>query len=837
MHKNILRKLVLLSLVSLAMGPQVTKANAILTSGTPYTGTSVDNASNSPLIDSSGNYSIVNSNGNTLAVNGSGYRSTELFDLSNGAAATLNGNIVWNASNNAGGAYDYEISEVNGGNLTVNGNTKITIDNTNSSAGINELFRFGDKAANAATTGAVFNGNLDITANGSAGSSQTLLSVWGTNTTVNINGNLNLSNTVSGSSGMANALYAGNDSATAAGPTINVNGDTTHIQAISANDPKAITAGDMSTININSKTTQVIGNISFLGHASNSSTTLYPGGTVKATFDGANSYWYGDEENYTDLCSLFGGNPGTLDLTLKNGAEWIYFGDTHTKTISFFGKNITIDLSQPKYISAITLEDGGIINLQDADIQQKLAAISGLTDIYTKLKSINHDYVTIGDLKGSNGIFKLDMNVNDKSKSDMIFVNSSSNPGKHYIQSNLTEADLRKLSSANTLRFATTAAAANGVSFGVNKTYSGNLWNYNTLVGSSAYNANDSENTLYNTRCLSTDGSINGTSSLSEIDDTYAGGTNWFLYGIEKTTPSNFAYGLVKIAGGAYDFAMDMDTLNKRNGEKQYIDEQNGNSGQGLWLRIKHTDHDLDNVTSNVSNMYQIGYDKLINNGQQRIGGAIDYKSGSSDVTHIPGTMDNSRRGITLYDTFNLGKSNDYLDLVFRYGRLHNDFSVLGSDNSWVNGNYNDNVETLSAEYGVKKVWNNNNFIEPQLQFQFGHLGSSAYTTSNSTRVYLDGANSIIARAGFRLGHEYKNGIGYFKADLIHEFDGGQDVTLSDQNDSYSSQINKRGTWYDVGFGGTYALNDKCSAYADIERVFGSEVKDWELNVGTKWSF
>ena len=221
----------------------------------------------------------------------------------------------------------------------------------------------------------------------------------------------------------------------------------------------------------------------------------------------------------------------------------------------------------------------------------------------------------------------------------------------------------------------------------------------------------------------------------------------------------------------------------------------------------------------------------------RRIGGAIDYKSGSSDVTHIPGTMDNSRRGVTLYDTFNLGKSNDYLDLVFRYGRLHNDFSVLGSDNSWVNGNYNDNVETLSAEYGVKKVWNNNNFIEPQLQFQFGHLGSSAYTTSNSTRVYLDGANSIIARAGFRLGHEYKNGIGYFKADLIHEFDGGQDVTLSDQNDSYSSQINKRGTWYDVGFGGTYALNDKCSAYADIERVFGSEVKDWELNVGTKWSF
>ncbi len=827
MQRKILKEVLFLSLSACTLGGLPAAAAGLLTPGTPYTGSSITNTSNAPLIDGSGTYSIVNGSGNTLTVTGSG--STGLFSLDNGETATLTGNIDWNASNTG---INYQTSEVNNSNLTVNGNTKLTVDNTDSSVYINEIFRFGDKTTDNTTT-ATFNGDLSITANAdNVSSSQTLLSAWGTNTTVDINGNLNLNNTVSGSSGMANALYAGNDSATASGPTVTVNGDLAHIQAISANDPKAITAGDMSTIDINAKTLQVIGNISFLGHASNSNITLYPGGTVKATFDGANSYWYGDEENYTDLCSLFGGKPGTLDLTFENGAEWIYFGDTHTKT----AYGLTIDLAQPKYISSLTLENGGIVNLQDADIQKKLAAISGLTDIYTKLKSINHDYVTIGDLKGSNGIFKLDMNVNDKSQSDMIFVNSSTQPGEHYINANLTEADLHSLSATNTLRFATTAAAASGVTFGTSQAYSGNLWTYHALVGSSAYSASDSENALYNTRLLSTDGSINGTSSLSDVDDTYAGGTNWFLYGITKT-PSGFADGLIKAADSAYDFALDMDDLNKRQGEKQYL-EDSSSGNQGFWVRMQRTSREIEDVVSGTTDMYQVGYDKLRENGHQRIGIALDYKKNSGGFLDTEGTMNNSRREISLYDTFRFDKNDSYLDLVLRYGRMNHDFWLLGSDDSRVTGGYDNYALLLSTEYGAKKTFGNHNFFEPQIQLQLGHLGSDSYMTSNDTRVSMNSVNRLMGRVGFRIGHESRKGTVYVRADAIHEFNnGGQEITLSDQYGSLSSETVKRGSWYNVGIGGNYAFGGTFSAYASVEKTFGNELRGWEFDIGTRWSF
>lgn len=61
----------------------------------------------------------------------------------------------------------------------------------------------------------------------------------------------------------------------------------------------------------------------------------------------------------------------------------------------------------PKRISAITLQNGGIINLFDEDIQNFLMDIG----LYDRLNDgnyiLDHDYVRIGDLKGSGGIFRL----------------------------------------------------------------------------------------------------------------------------------------------------------------------------------------------------------------------------------------------------------------------------------------------------------------------------------------------------------------------------------------------------------------------------------------------
>lgn len=126
--------------------------------------------------------------------------------------------------------------------------------------------------------------------------------------------------------------------------------------------------------------------------------------------NGPDSFWYGDESNTPieiEDDSIFGFTlyKGKLDVTLSDGAEWIYNANPS--------------------ITALTL-DGGIVNLQDEDIQntykhtyimdadgQPILDANGkpsytLSDYRKDVETDPHRYVDIGTLKGS-GIFKADI--------------------------------------------------------------------------------------------------------------------------------------------------------------------------------------------------------------------------------------------------------------------------------------------------------------------------------------------------------------------------------------------------------------------------------------------
>lgn len=68
---------------------------------------------------------------------------------------------------------------------------------------------------------------------------------------------------------------------------------------------------------------------------------------------------------------------------------------------------------------------------------------------------VEHNYVRIGDLKGSDGIFRLDLNSDDRKQSDMVFIESSSEPGRHWIEP-YRPSQLVSVSADNTLTFALT---------------------------------------------------------------------------------------------------------------------------------------------------------------------------------------------------------------------------------------------------------------------------------------------------------------------------------------------------------------------------------------------
>jgi outer membrane autotransporter protein len=786
--------------------------DAVITLGTSEVG-----------ITEEGTYEVQNSAKTLSFTNGSGNTGINVFGVTGGKKVVINGNLTASGSNWLASSG----SQLAGGDITINGDMTLAANNVGKNASQAAMMSIGSDTATSTMT---ISGKLSATNKvDTAPESFSLLTVLGPKTTLTVNGGLYMRNQIStgASASGSNSLYANT------GATININGDEAYISSISM-DPDAITAKRESTINLNTKKTQVIGNLSFIERGSG--LTLYPGGTIKAVFDGPDSYWYGDEQNYLPQWDGYaGGTRGTLDFTFKNGAEWCYFGSDYYYNLKVWFLTFKLPVAQAKYVSALTLEDGGIVNLQDADIQNKLASIDGLLAAYPNLATYKHDFVTIGDLKGSNGIFKLDMDVNDKSKSDMIFVESSSAPGQHYVESNLTEADLQTLSSTNKLRFATTAAAASGVSFAYKMNSSENsLWDYKALVGSSAYDAKDSENTLYNARYTGSGNDIENVYGYNfgvNLNTAYANGTNWYLYGLTKT-PSVVTKSMLATSGATYDFAIDLDTLNKRQGRTQFLDNT---KQDGAWVRYDRRGYGRDSMHNGTTSKMQLGYDYLFAHNSQRLGIAFDYDKGTTGFSKYDGNVESSRRGITIYDTF-AGKDGQYLDLVGRYGKLSNDLTTYNSQGTQIKGTYDNHVTSLSAEYG-KHINLNKFFVEPQMQLQYAWLSSGGYTTTTGLRSNIKGAGSLIGRLGFRAGQTLPKGEYYFKADALREMRGGQDTILADKSSTLADRIGSRGTWYDVGLGFNYKLGNNALIYVDGEKNFGGDYKGWEANVGFNLNF
>ena len=285
--------------------------------------------------------------------------------------------------------------------------------------------------------------------------------------------------------------------------------------------PDLISAKNGGKVVLHSKHNQLVGNIDTLGTDFGTTDS-----EVGATFSGSDSFWFGDEQTFNNIKSivvtikdsslppitlngkedleellqggykdwgipqdikdkldqilLYIGDQITeeINLVFENGAQWTYFGDKqqtdHDLNI-FHGTAI----STPKRISSITL-NGGIINLYDEDIQKKWEEI-GLTEAWADV-NIKHDYVRVGDLKGNGGIFRLDLDSDEQKNSDMVFIESSSTGGTHFVEPYRPE-DLASVSDSNRLTFALVASEADNISFADKQNIYGNsLFDYEMYI-------------------------------------------------------------------------------------------------------------------------------------------------------------------------------------------------------------------------------------------------------------------------------------------------------------------------------------------------------------------
>ena len=743
------------------------------------------------LFDEAGTYTINNGNNNILHVTAG---STGLIKVDNGETITVDGNIKIDQQGYSQVYWSGYDQVSNRGKFIVNGDFEWNQTWAGSTWwNLRENFNIKGEAD--------FNGKLiminDVGTIGSTTSQTTLNAVGGK---VNVAGDAYIYNRVGNyiSSG-ANAVYAAN------GGVINFNGDTTRIMAIS-NEPDSISAKNDTShafsttqVNINSKTTQILGSIDIAGF-----------GQVNAVLSGKDSYWYGDEKN---AGFLFLPTTGVLNVTLKDGAEWGYFGDsTH--------------YSQGKGVTALTLESGGIVNMYDDYLKQKWNDY-GLNTAYTTINSVKHDYVYIGDLKGQDGIFQLDLNSTDKSKSDMIYINNSTDGGGTHSLQSYANDNFVGVSAENTLRFATVgASAADKIGFKDSENiYGKSLWDYKLLIGSEDYDVNDPDNALYNSKA----------SANNEVNSILKNGAkNWFIYGYEKT-PTGNAQSLMSGSDVLYaTWINGNNTLRNRLGE---LDYQKDN--QGIWTRI-YGGKLKGNSFNNNYHTYQIGYDAVFadKNGKQEgiwYGGvAFEYSKGST--SYMAGSGDVDMGAVSLYAT-KKGKYGDNVDVVLKHGKMQGNIDTFGRITD--SGDFDTRGTSLSVEYNKRIQQDNGVFIEPQAQLTLGHINGIDYYTKNGTKVSYGDINSGVARLGLAVGKDFDNGNVYLKTSALHEFGGKSAINMEATDGSSLSQSKDySGTWFELGIGTNIKLSRDSYFYGDIERSFGGDMKkEWQVNTGIRWEF
>lgn len=506
-----------------------------------------------------------------------------------------------------------------------------------------------------------------------------------------------------------------------------------------------------------------------------------------------------------------------MDLTFENGAQWSYLNVADTKAI-------------PKRISAITLQNGGIINLFDEDIQNFLMDMG----LYDRLNDgnyiLDHDYVRIGDLKGSGGIFRLGLNAEDKTQSDMVFIEKSTSGGLHYFEPN----DLQKLESItpdNTLIFALVGKdAKDKVQFADIENLQGEtLYDYELEI---AHETTDADT-------LKREELTNANQEFLTAEDQqkiYLDGENWFIRRVTMKE-STAAHAMTGSGYAAYDAAIEMDRRDRRLAEAV----RNTEGDNGLWVRLSHGRSGIDGQYRWDRSGVHIGFDREIVSGNT-IGAWFSYTKGEADLLDINGrgTSDMTRYELALYDTLTF--ANQYLDFVGRFGRVSSEFDAASSAFR-TTGDFDQDYAALSAEYGMTFRHESGFFVEPQMQVQAAFLKSYDYDSDRGMRVDVDGDTSILGRAGLRAGRsfadEFAAGELYARADVLHQFTDGQDAVFRD-NDSHVMETNwgDRGTWGVVGFGGAVSWGDAYGLQLDVEHAFGGDVDNtWLISGRFRYAF
>lgn len=572
--------------------------------------------------------------------------------------------------------------------------------------------------------------------------------------------------------------------------------------AISAKTPYRGISGLFDTytqnnnVTISGKSVQIIGSIDV-------TTTMFHKGTNKVTVELSNkdSFWFGS--------AIGEGNDSIVDLTLKNGATWIFNASGSL-------------LSDDGELSNLTLEDG-VVMLADDQIWKTYEETIIKNTNYNLSNYRNKDavYATVklDNLKGSGGTFVMDLNwlsnqgqktyANDGT-SDFIQIGSAENGSRQVVQFDASKAHLDEMNLGDKLYFASVEEGDT---------------TFTTNADGEVNNSSELYTLNYSTK----------SETDLENDKTY-----WYLTKSLGHTNENINF-LHNATLASYSLATDLDRFHERRGETRH----KGTNTDGLWVRYRFSNIGYTDKFDTDKHMIQIGYDKDVSTTGSRkiVGVAFDYTQADTDLNGISGSGNNDVYGLNFYYSV-LSDCGGYADFNAKVGRIGSDYDLNNNQNASIGSSFWQTYYGLSAEVGYKYQLNNNLFIEPQTQLQIVRIEGDNFTTDGGIKANIGDINSIIGRLGFRsgmtisFGENSSNGSIYIMGDVMHEFKGDYSFDAIGRTTAYQNENSGSDTWYDLGIGTNITLSKNSKIWLSSKCIFGGEFDNsWQLNAGIRYSF
>lgn len=212
------------------------------------------------------------------------------------------------------------------------------------------------------------------------------------------------------------------------------------------------------------------------------------------------------------------------------------------------------------------------------------------------------------------------------------------------------------------------------------------------------------------------------------------------------------------VALSALQWRDQLNDLNKRMG-----DLRDNPGAIGAWVRLYGSEQELGNINAKNTTV-QVGADYQI--GAWKVGGAFSYTDGSS--VYNQGNADNELYTFAVYGTW-LSDNGMFVDLIGKYGRLSNDFQI-----DQMKGSFDNNAYSVSAEFGWRFEPCSYGFIEPQVEVTYGRISGDTFTSSNNVRINQEDFDSLIGRAGVRVGAKFPENRGniYLRISGAYDFMG-----------------------------------------------------------------